>query len=202
MNYSIRLQPRMPLSSDPTQALPVLNEKLETLTAHLQDLLSQLTTELFAAPAKPYEWMLAVADGMHWDPGQGRGLYQYINGTWQAAAVDNSTVLVDPWHLLTAEASWVNYGNNAPPLAYKKQDRDVLLQGKLKSGTFTDGTTVFNLPTGYRPQREQTLPFVGYTGAALFLAYFLIDSAGNAKIYSAIGSDWIVLNGLRFNLDM
>ncbi len=202
MTYKIVLPAKLPLPAEPKDAVKVVNDKVDMVVDRLRELLKQLTTPLYAAPAQAYEGMLAFADGTSWDPGAGRGLYQYINGTWQAAAVDASTVLVDPWHTLTAGASWVNYGNDAPPLAYKKQDQDVLLQGKLKSGTFTDGTVVFTLPLGYRPQRTQTLVFGGYTGTELFLAYFLVDANGQAIIYSATGNAWISLNGLRFNLNM
>jgi hypothetical protein len=35
-----------------------------------------------SAPVKPREGMLAVADGSGWDPGSGKGLYEYRNGSW------------------------------------------------------------------------------------------------------------------------
>ena len=34
------------------------------------------------APAKPREGMLAVADGTDWNPGSGKGLYEYRNSSW------------------------------------------------------------------------------------------------------------------------
>lgn len=37
---------------------------------------------LAVAPEKPYEGMLVGADGTNWDPGSGRGAYEYINGGW------------------------------------------------------------------------------------------------------------------------
>ena len=37
---------------------------------------------LYAAPAKPREGMLAVADGTSWNPGAGKGLYEYKSGAW------------------------------------------------------------------------------------------------------------------------
>ena len=33
-------------------------------------------------PVKPREGMLAVADGTHWNPGSGKGLYEYRSGSW------------------------------------------------------------------------------------------------------------------------
>lgn len=37
---------------------------------------------LGAAPKKPREGMLAVADGVGWNPGSGKGLYEYKSGSW------------------------------------------------------------------------------------------------------------------------
>ena len=34
------------------------------------------------APAKPKEGMTAFADGTNWNPGGGKGVYTYYNGTW------------------------------------------------------------------------------------------------------------------------
>ena len=33
-------------------------------------------------PAKPREGMLAIADGTGWNPGGGKGLYEYKSGAW------------------------------------------------------------------------------------------------------------------------
>lgn len=37
---------------------------------------------LSVAPDKPREGMNVVADGVHWNPGQGAGPYTYVNGVW------------------------------------------------------------------------------------------------------------------------
>lgn len=37
---------------------------------------------LHNAPRRPREGMLAIADGTDWDPGAGKGLYEYRNGAW------------------------------------------------------------------------------------------------------------------------
>jgi len=38
--------------------------------------------EVNAVIAKPRNGIIVYADGTNWDPGQGRGLYQYQNGAW------------------------------------------------------------------------------------------------------------------------
>lgn len=36
----------------------------------------------YREPAKPREGMLAIADGTEWNPGSGKGLYEYRSGAW------------------------------------------------------------------------------------------------------------------------
>jgi hypothetical protein len=48
----------------------------------LEELSVALLHETHVAPAKPREAMLRFADGTDWDPGSGRGLYQYVSGAW------------------------------------------------------------------------------------------------------------------------
>lgn len=51
--------------------------------ANVLDLLAQGHVELtFKAPTKPYEGMTRLADGTHWNPGSGKGVYTYFDGTW------------------------------------------------------------------------------------------------------------------------
>ncbi len=35
-----------------------------------------------SVPVKPRDGMLVVADGVNWNPGSGKGLYEYRSGTW------------------------------------------------------------------------------------------------------------------------
>jgi len=51
-------------------------EALEA-TAPIVQLLPQA-----AAPSKPREGMVVFADGTHWNPGAGRGVYVYSSATW------------------------------------------------------------------------------------------------------------------------
>lgn len=37
---------------------------------------------LYAAPKRAREGMIAVADGIFWDPGAGKGLYEYDGAAW------------------------------------------------------------------------------------------------------------------------
>lgn len=42
--------------------------------------------ELHAEPKKKTDWMLVAADGSDWDPGEGRGLYYWLNNRWNLIA--------------------------------------------------------------------------------------------------------------------
>lgn len=37
---------------------------------------------IYAAPARPREGLIVFADGTEWDPGGGKGAYQYLSGAW------------------------------------------------------------------------------------------------------------------------
>ena len=56
---------------------------------HLSDTLSELETDAVllkewnAEPVKLYNGLVVYADGTNWNPGSGRGVYAYENGTWK-----------------------------------------------------------------------------------------------------------------------
>ncbi len=56
---------------------------------HISDTVSELETDTVtlkewnAEPAKLYNGLVAYADGTNWNPGSGRGVYAYENGSWQ-----------------------------------------------------------------------------------------------------------------------
>lgn len=74
-----------PIGSNPTiaQLVDYLVRELARVGGALQaiedgDVLPMLT----AAPAKPREGRLAIADGTSWNPGSGKGLYEYRASAW------------------------------------------------------------------------------------------------------------------------
>ncbi len=66
---------------DLPQFLAREHEEISRSMRDPQDIL-QLTT-LYAAPKRPREGMLALADGSAWNPGAGAGFYGYRGGAWQ-----------------------------------------------------------------------------------------------------------------------
>lgn len=61
--------------------LPV-EQQIREIWQELNELRRDLTLPVHAPPTKVKEGMLRLADGTDWNPGAGRGLYQYISGTW------------------------------------------------------------------------------------------------------------------------
>jgi hypothetical protein len=65
-----------------TPSLLGLEQQVRELQLRLNDLLESLTVPQHAPPARLIEGTFAFADGTYWDPGSGRGLYQYVSGSW------------------------------------------------------------------------------------------------------------------------
>ena len=55
--------------------LSKLQMAFEFLTAHS-------VTFLAVAPSRPREGMICGADGTHWNPGAGKGVYCYYSNNW------------------------------------------------------------------------------------------------------------------------
>lgn len=70
------------LPTDTQQALHYLNNRIKELADWKTNFEAQFTKVLYAAPAKPRESDIVFADGTTWNPGAGRGLYQYVGGAW------------------------------------------------------------------------------------------------------------------------
>lgn len=71
------------LPQDPallSQAVQLELERLALQLAEAQDYAFLKT--LYAAPGKPREGMIVMADGTGWNPGSGAGVYAYRGGAW------------------------------------------------------------------------------------------------------------------------
>lgn len=70
-----------------------------------------------------------------------------------------SPAIIEQWNTPTLLNSWVAYGSPYnPPGYWKDQNSVVHLRGQLRSGTM--GAAIFNLPLGYRPFAQETIPIV------------------------------------------
>lgn len=109
-----------------------------------------------------------------------------------------NAVTIPLWEPLIMQNSWSNYEPNNPwtKAAYSKtSDGIVVVKGLIKrTGAYTVGETVANLPVGYRP--IGALMFGGISNSASSR----IDVQANGNIDFSIGHNiiWSSLNSIRF----
>ena len=99
--------------------------------------------------------------------------------------------------------SWVAYA--VTPTMKKIEQDTVSINGMIASGTVTDGTELFVLPVGYRPEGNisKIVPASISSGYGLVELRFTASS-GSVKLYgaSAMTVAYIELNGVTFKSDM
>jgi hypothetical protein len=98
--------------------------------------------------------------------------------------------------------SWVNYdvaGGWEGAGYFKDRAGRVFLQGLIKSGTATAGTTLFTLPSGYRPAKTLYFAVTSNFAGSTTLGSVYIDATGDVKI--AAGSNVALsLSGIHFRV--
>lgn len=99
--------------------------------------------------------------------------------TVEAAIADSG------WIAPTLLNSWVNFGSTFDTAAYRKIGEVVYVRGLIKSGTTTSGTTIFTLPSGYRPSATRKAIVIVSGGSSVPLD---IDSAGNVKAAATLNA--------------
>jgi len=101
------------------------------------------------------------------------------------------------WINAELQNSWVTWGDTHAPAQYIKLPNGfVHLRGLIKNGDTTVGTTLFNLPQGYRPLYH----FITNQMTSS-LVVFRIDVRSNGDVQIIEGtpsSGWISLDGITF----
>lgn len=59
-----------------------LGDELAKISAVLQVSGKGMISKVYKAPTKPREGMVRIADGSHWNPGNGAGVYYYNEESW------------------------------------------------------------------------------------------------------------------------
>jgi hypothetical protein len=90
--------------------------------------------------------------------------------------------------------TWINIANNATASYTKSADGIVTLKGLIKKATNDDGTTIAQLPAGYRP-KERLL-----TSCVAFGAYCRVDIMPNGDIVDtqSASNGWLSLDNISF----
>jgi Tfp pilus assembly protein PilV len=131
---------------------------------------------------------------------QGSGIYARAgaNSYWSLQASFH-TVAGTTWTAPTLQNSWVNYGSGWTGAGYTKSpDGIVALQGLIRSGTVTSGTTIATLPSGYRPSETIICDVVTNPNT-----YARIDvlSTGAIITREAVTNGFLSLAGCEFMAD-
>jgi hypothetical protein len=79
--------------------------------------------------------------------------------------LDNGTETIGVKKTPVLQNGWVDWNVSFETYFYKDSDGIVHINGTLKNGTVTDGTVIFNLPVGYRPDENFRIGVVCYNGA-------------------------------------
>jgi hypothetical protein len=105
---------------------------------------------------------------------------QEISATDFGAPVANQLNGIIPtvWTVLTLSASWTHQAGQS--VSYRKVGDMVQLRGRMDGGL--SNTTVFTLPTGYRPPFDVVLAIAGVASGAWGAASALLGATGALSI--------------------
>jgi hypothetical protein len=104
-----------------------------------------------------------------------------------------------PWTYPTLTSPWINFGSGYASARYKRENGIVQVEGLVRNGAVNG--TIFNLPSGYRP--DGTLIFLGQASGGV--ADLRISNAGNIWVagYFAGGTNGDVsLSNISFSADL
>lgn len=99
-------------------------------------------------------------------------------------------LLRDVETLATLQNAWVNYGTASKARFWRDKLGNVYINGRIKSGTITGGTTLFVLPSTHCPVDDV---YIACRGCNIF-----INQVGNVVIYSATANTDIGIDGIVF----
>lgn len=103
------------------------------------------------------------------------------------------------WTNMYLQNSWTYYASGyTVPQYTKSSDGLVSMKGFIKTGTY--GTTVANLPDGYRPSKRLLMSNTCSNGSAVVLCRIDIDSSGNIIVVGG-GNAWVSLDAMNFYAD-
>lgn len=97
---------------------------------------------------------------------------------------------------VTLQNSWVDSSAGLAPTFYKDLSGIVHINGAIKSGTATFGTTLFALPVGFRPSNDIYSSSFSNNGVSNVPGYIGVDSAG--LVYFGAGGNTVLTTQASF----
>uniref|UniRef100_UPI004025A81A hypothetical protein n=1 Tax=Eubacterium sp. TaxID=142586 RepID=UPI004025A81A len=90
---------------------------------------------------------------------------------------------------------WVNFSPDYEPTSYWKDKNEIVhLSGVIKNGTTEDGTTLFILPEGYRPDKNEMFSTISFNA----LCRIDVSSGGLVSVEYGGNRNWLSLCGIEF----
>lgn len=101
---------------------------------------------------------------------------------------------IEAWQNATLQNSWVNFSVSYSPASYYKDPFGIVhIRGYISGGVTTANTTLFTLPSGYRPEYNYTVP-VYSQGSTNSLGFVTVAANGNVSIASGNNTLFIIDN--------
>jgi hypothetical protein len=101
------------------------------------------------------------------------------------------------WIVPTLSGTWTHYGSPYADAAYYKDTLGrVHLRGLVRNGV--SGTTIFNLPAGFRPETQQIRITMAHNGTNHVLQRITLLANGNVNHDVVGGTTWVTLEGISF----
>ena len=116
-------------------------------------------------------------------------------GTAQALTIDSSGRVTMPqndsgWITATLNSPFTNYGGTWAVASYRKINDIVCIQGLVLMNGASNGSTLFTLPSGYRPTGY--IMFAGFNGNAGH-ARIDIETDGDVILQTQAANSWVTL---------
>lgn len=103
------------------------------------------------------------------------------------------TIVETDWQEMTLGNDWENYGGSFSIASYKKRGNTVMFKGLIKGGTIK--TTIFTMPTGFRPSAAKILPATSNSGNTVELR---VDKSGAVSVNNGTISSWVSLDNVNY----
>jgi hypothetical protein len=136
----------------------------------------------------PDNWVFIVGRTATASVDAGSVPYKWFDGREQD--VDNSPTLGN---------GWANYGLGYKNATYRKDNGFVTVEGLVKSGTFSTGSTgtIFTLPAGYLPGAQHIFNQMSDVGHAR-VDVLTTGEVRAMAAYNGGSNNWVSLAGIRF----
>lgn len=99
-----------------------LEEELRNIALEMQQMEIAQFRVLYAQPTKLADGMVVYADGVHWNPGNGEGLYERTDGAWVKLGIPYSEVVWTPT---------LTFGGNSVGITYSTRTGGAVRNGKV-----------------------------------------------------------------------